>query len=161
MSVPTNLPDDVKNSLSEEQIAEFQEAFKLFDKDNNGSITIQELGTVMRSLGQTPSESELVDMINEVDADGDGAIDFNEFLVMMAKKMKDVDQEDEYKEAFKVFDKDGNGYIEPAELKQVMQSLGETLTDADIEDMMKEADTDNDGRVNYDEFVNMMKHRTK
>jgi calmodulin len=83
--------------LSEEQIAEFQEAFKLFDKDNNGkqiskkrklnleapysfslliielkigSITIQELGTVMRSLGQTPSESELVDMINEVDADG-------------------------------------------------------------------------------------------
>lgn len=80
---------------------------------------------------------------------------------MMAKKMKDVDQEDEYKEAFKVFDKDGNGYIEPAELKQVMQSLGETLTDADIEDMMKEADTDNDGRVNYDEFVNMMKHRTK
>jgi calmodulin len=147
--------------LSEEQIAEFQEAFKLFDKDNNGSITIQELGTVMRSLGQTPSESELVDMINEVDADGDGAIDFNEFLVMMAKKMKDVDQEDEYKEAFKVFDKDGNGYIEPAELKQVMQSLGETLTDADIEDMMKEADTDNDGRVNYDEFVNMMKHRTK
>lgn len=83
--------------MSEEQIAEFQEAFKLFDKDNNGkqiskkrklnleapysfslliielkigSITIQELGTVMRSLGQTPSESELVDMINEVDADG-------------------------------------------------------------------------------------------
>jgi calmodulin len=161
MSVPANIPDDVKNTLSEEQIAEFQEAFKLFDKDNNGSITIQELGTVMRSLGQTPSESELVDMINEVDADGDGAIDFNEFLVMMAKKMKDVDQEDEYKEAFKVFDKDGNGYIEPAELKQVMQSLGETLTDADIEDMMKEADTDNDGRVNYDEFVNMMKHRTK
>jgi calmodulin len=66
-----------------------------------GKITIQELGTVMRSLGQNPSESELLDMINEVDTDGDGTIDFQEFLAMMARKMKEVDADDELKEAFK------------------------------------------------------------
>ncbi len=119
--------------LTEEQIAEFKEAFSLFDKDGDGStfslfcafvysfiasfsvlfcgtvvcsgglvwenrklslceyagsITTKELGTVMRSLGQNPTEAELQDMINEVDADGNGTIDFPEFLNLMARKMK-------------------------------------------------------------------------
>ena len=78
----------------------------------------------MRSLGQNPTEAELQDMINEVDADGNGTIDFPEFLTMMARKMKDTDSEEEIKEAFKVFDKDGNGYISAAELRHVMTNLG-------------------------------------
>uniref|UniRef100_A0A674ATD4 Calmodulin n=1 Tax=Salmo trutta TaxID=8032 RepID=A0A674ATD4_SALTR len=57
------------DQLTEEQIAEFKEAFSLFDKDGDGTITTKELGTVMRSLGQNPTEAELQDMINEVDAD--------------------------------------------------------------------------------------------
>ena len=75
------------DQLTEEQIAEFKEAFSLFDKDGDGVITTKELGTVMRSLGQNPTEAELADMINEVDADGNGTIDFPEFLSMMARKM--------------------------------------------------------------------------
>merc|ERR1712142_1144880 len=94
------------DQLTEEQIAEFKEAFSLFDKDGDGTITTKELGTVMRSLGQNPTEAELLDMINEVDADGNGTIDFPEFLTMMARKMKETDSEDEIREAFKVFDKD-------------------------------------------------------
>ena len=89
-------------SLSDEQIAEFKEAFSLFDKDGDGSITTKELGTVMRSLGQNPTEAELQDMINEVDADGNGDIDFSEFLTMMARKMKDTDSEDEIKVKSKI-----------------------------------------------------------
>ena len=104
---------------------EFKEAFSLFDKDGDGTITTKELGTVMRSLGQNPTEAELQDMINEVDADGNGTIDFPEFLTMMARKMKGTDSEEEIREAFRVFDKDGNGYISAAELHHGMTNLGE------------------------------------
>uniref|UniRef100_A0A8W4FIZ3 Calmodulin 3 n=1 Tax=Sus scrofa TaxID=9823 RepID=A0A8W4FIZ3_PIG len=126
------------------------EAFSLFDKDGDGTITTKELGTVMRSLGQNPTEAELQDMINEVDADGNGTIDFPEFLTMMARKMKDTDSEEEIREAFRVFDKDGNGYISAAELRHVMTNLGEKLTDEEVDEMIREADIDGDGQVNYE-----------
>lgn len=89
--------------------SEFKEAFSLFDKDGDGTITTKELGTVMRSLGQNPTEAELQDMINEVDADGNGTIDFPEFLTMMARKMKDTDSEEEIREAFRVSALPGGG----------------------------------------------------
>ncbi|XP_072822915.1 calmodulin-3 isoform X1 [Vicugna pacos] len=141
------------DQLTEEQIAEFKEAFSLFDKDGDGTITTKELGTVMRSLGQNPTEAELQDMINEVDADGNGTIDFPEFLTMMARKMKDTDSEEEIREAFRVFDKDGNGYISAAELRHVMTNLGEKLTDEEVDEMIREADIDGDGQVNYEAEV--------
>nr|QBY25885.1 blue CaMBI [synthetic construct] len=144
------------DQLTEEQIAEFKEAFSLFDKDGDGTITTKELGTVMRSLGQNPTEAELQDMINEVDADGNGTIYFPEFLTMMARKMKDTDSEEEIREAFRVFDKDGNGYISAAQLRHVMTNLGEKLTDEEVDEMIREADIDGDGQVNYEEFVQMM-----
>ena len=89
-------------------------------------------------------------MVNEVDADGNGTIDFPEFLTMMARKMKDTDSEEEIREAFRVFDKDGNGFISAAELRHVMTNLGEKLTDEEVDEMIREADTDGDGQVNYD-----------
>ena len=118
----------------------------------------------MRSLGQNPSESELQDMINEVDADNNGTIDFpgtgilrlmvdladllaTEFLMMMARKMKDTDSEEEIREAFKVFDRDNNGFISAAELRHVMTSIGEKLTDDEVDEMIREADQDGDGRI--------------
>ena len=124
--------------------AEFAEAFKLFDRgspppdvlqllianpanpmtDGDGRITLLELGTVMRALGQNPTEAELFDMINEIDADGNGTIDFSEFLTMMSRKVHDSNPEEEMKEAFKVFDKDGNGLISATELRHVMDRLG-------------------------------------
>ncbi|KAH0565166.1 hypothetical protein GP486_001444 [Trichoglossum hirsutum] len=135
----------------------------------------------MRSLGQNPSESELQDMINEVDADNNGTIDFPgmypclsqkhrhseskailtllivlEFLTMMARKMKDTDSEEEIREAFKVFDRDNNGFISAAELRHVMTSIGEKLTDDEVDEMIREADQDGDGRIDYNEFVQLM-----
>merc|ERR1711976_891129 len=97
--------------LSDEQIAEFREAFQLFDKDGNGYISTKELGMVMRSLGQNPTENELMDMINEVDIDGSGTVDFPEFLNMMAKKIQNIDSGEEIREAFRVFDRTAQGSI--------------------------------------------------
>jgi len=74
----------------------------------------------------------------------------------MARKVKDTDSEEEIKEAFKVFDKDNNGFISAAELRHVMTSLGEKLTDEEVDEMIREADVDGDGRINYEEFVKMM-----
>lgn len=145
------------NKFTSEQVEEYREAFDLFDKDGDGSITTSELGVVMRSLGQEPTVKELENMIKEIDEDGNGAIDFDEFLHMMAKKHAEcVDPEEELREAFQVFDKDGNGYISKEELHLVMNNLGEKLTDDEIAEMIKEADADGDGQVNYREFVSMM-----
>ena len=80
----------------------------------------------------------------------------SQFLNLMARKMKDTDSEEEIKEAFKVFDKDGNGFISAAELRHVMTNLGEKLTDEEVDEMIREADIDGDGQINYEEFVKMM-----
>jgi len=125
-------------NLTEEQIAEFKEAFQIFDKDGDGSITTKELGTVMRSLGQIPSEETLTQMIQEVDQDGSGTIDFKEFLGLMEKKLRENDTEDELIEAFKVFDRDGNGYISAHELKFVMTSAGEKIMEQQIDELIRE-----------------------
>ena len=105
---------------------------------------------VMRSLGRNPAEAELKRMIQEVDSDGNGEVDFQEFLTMMTHKMHNIDTEDEMREAFKLFDRDGNGYISPAELKQVMNNLGERLTEAEVDLMIREVDANGDGQVNYE-----------
>ena len=143
-------------NLSEEKITEFKAAFELFDKDRDGTITTKELGILMRNLGQNPSEEELKQMIREVDLDGNGTIDFKEFLCLMVKKMKGTDTEEELLEAFKVFDRDGNGYITSHELRYIMTNLGEGLTPEEVEEMVKDADLDTDGQIDYDEFVKMM-----
>lgn len=117
-------------------------------------------------------------MICEVDTDGNGVIDFQEFLAMMARKMRDNEGEEEIKEAFKTFDKDGNGYISAYELKSVMAMqgrdahpsllwashmqrsrthlTGERLTDTEVDEMIREADVDGDGQINYQEFVRVI-----
>ncbi|XP_027462647.1 calmodulin-A-like [Zalophus californianus] len=142
---------------TEEQTAAVKDAFSPFDKDGDGTITTKELGTVMRSLGQNPTEAELQDMINEVDAEGNGTVNFPELLTMMARKIKDTDSEEEIRDALCVFDKDGNGCIRAAGLRHVMTDLGEKLTDEEVDEMTREADIDGDSQVNYEEFVQMMK----
>ncbi|GFP88074.1 calmodulin-3 [Phtheirospermum japonicum] len=115
----------------------------------------------MRSLGQNPTESELQDMINEVDADGNGTIDFPEFLNLMARKMKDTDSEEELKETFRVFDKDQNGFISAAELRHAMTNLDKIPTKAELQDMINEVDADGNGTIDFPEFLNLMARKMK
>ncbi|XP_049800387.1 calmodulin-A-like [Schistocerca nitens] len=147
------------DQLTDEQIAEFNEAFSLFDKDGDGTVTTKELGTVMRFHGQNPTEAELQDMINGVDADDNGTLDFPEFLTMMTRKMKDTDSEEEIREAFRVLDKDGNGFISATELRHVMTNVSEKFTNEEVDEMTREAEIDGDGQVNYEEFVTMTRSK--
>ena len=143
--------------LTREQAADIKKAFILFDKNGDGVISINELRTVMRSLGQSPTKSELKDLMDEADVDGNGKIDFSEFLTMMAEIMAESDMEQQLREAFRVFDKDGDGFVTARELRQIVANIsGEKLTNKELTEMIKEADVDRDGRVSCEEFVQMM-----
>ncbi|GAN10979.1 calmodulin-like isoform 1 [Mucor ambiguus] len=133
-------------------LEETREAFMLFDKDNNGTIDTSELGAVMRSLNMNPTDTELKDMINEVDGNGNGSIEFEEFVAMLSRKRRGSEIQEEIKETFRVFDRDGNGYISESELRHIMASVGEKLTEDELNVMLREADVDGDGQINYEEF---------
>jgi calmodulin len=146
----------MNDKLTDEQIDEFKEAFNLFDKNGDGTIPVKEIGTVMRALGLNPTEQEINDFIKEADKDNSGTIDFQEFLGIMKKKMTDSDTEEEIKEAFRIFDRDNDGVIEATELRHIMTTLGEKLTEEEAEEMIREADINGDGKIVYDEFVKIM-----
>ena len=122
----------MSDRLTEEQITEFKEAFAPFNRDGNSTITTHEPSTVMRSLGLNPTEAELQDMIDEVDVDGSGTIDFAEFLSLIARNLRATSIEEDLTESFKVLDRDGNGLILEAELRHIMTNLGEKLTDEEV-----------------------------
>ena len=147
--------------LTPEQKAELSEAFKLFDTDQNGEVTTKELNAVLRSLGQTLTESELQTLLNTIDEDGNGTISESEFLAMMASQMNEGEnEEEELKQAFQFFDKNGDGHISHAELRFVMNSMGEDLTEDDVKAMMAEADGNKDGFIDFEEFRQIVQ-RTK
>merc|ERR1711953_964038 len=110
---------DMAESMEKLLTAEFKEAFDEFDKDGSGSISTKELLGVMRSMGQNPTEDEVLELVMEVDLNGDGTIDFPEFLQMMKKKSCEQDQLDDLKEAFRMFDTNKDGFIDLNELKKV------------------------------------------
>uniref|UniRef100_A0A8C8RKG8 Troponin C, slow skeletal and cardiac muscles n=1 Tax=Pelusios castaneus TaxID=367368 RepID=A0A8C8RKG8_9SAUR len=133
---------------------EFKAAFDIFVLGaEDGCISTKELGKVMRMLGQNPTPEELQEMIDEVDEDGSGTVDFDEFLVMMVRCMKDDSKgksEEELSDLFRMFDKNADGYIDLDELKIMLQATGETITEDDIEELMKDGDKNNDGKIDYD-----------
>ena len=123
-----------------------------------GTIELHELQQVMRKLGQDPSEEDLIEMIASVDDNGDNEIDFSEFLILMKSRIGKRDQDEELREAFAVFDTDGSGAIDRKELKRLMKKLGQALTEAEIDAMMDEVDTNGDGEISFEEFKALMQN---
>ena len=152
----TNIENSIFDNLTGEQIIEFREAFQAFDKDGNGSITTKELGTVMRSLGQNLTEAEIKEIIDEVDEDKNGVIDFQEFLSLMARKMKIIDKEGQLIDAFKVLDIDGTGKISKYKLRYIILSTESGFTGEEIEELMKKTDIDEDGNIDLNDFIKLL-----
>ncbi len=154
------------SGLSNEQVQRFRDAYNIFDKDGDGGVSVHELAHVMRCLGQDASDEDVRRMFNEVDQDGSGEIDFDEFLEIMknhvvgdgTKKLKNSSDftEEDWAEAFTVFDLDGDGFITAEELGTVLANMGESLQTFELEEMVQEADSDNDGKLSLEDFVKVM-----
>ena len=146
------------NKVPKARIIHYRNAFNMFDKKKDGVITLKELSNVLRSLNLDPTEEEIKEMIDEVDLDGNGEIDFEEFVTLMNRRSKETDLEEEILNAFKVFDKEGNGLVSITELRHIMTELEDGFTEEEIDDLLLESDDDGDGFISYAEFIkNMIK----
>ncbi|CAN6458116.1 unnamed protein product [Victoria cruziana] len=143
----------IAESLSEEEIAGLKEMFNMIDTDNSGSITFEELKAGLKRVGANLMESEIYALMEAADIDNSGTIDYGEFIAATLHLNK-AQREDHLVAAFAYFDKDGSGYITQDELQQVCEEFG--IEDARLEEMIHEVDQDNDGRIDYNEFVAMM-----
>merc|ERR1712005_61023 len=125
--------------LSEEQLDEIREAFNLFDNDQSGAIDVRELKAAMRALGFEVKNEELKKMVSDVDNDGNGTIEFSEFLQMMTGKMGEKDTREDIEKVFKLFD-DDTTKISFRNLARVAEELGENIDDEELQDMINQAD---------------------
>lgn len=140
---------------------ELEQVFKKFDINNDGKISFSELGSIIGSLGNRPTDEELHNMIKEVDSDGDGFIDLNEFIELNTKDINSADVLENLKDAFSVFDIDKNGLISAEELQKVLGSLEEDCSIGDCRKMIDAVDVNGDGMISFDEFRVMMMNGTR
>jgi Ca2+-binding EF-hand superfamily protein len=146
--------------LSENEIEELRQAFDLFDTDGSGTIDPKELRAAMRSLGLESKNQTVYQIIQDIDKDSKGEIDFDEFLDLMTSKLAGSDTEEDVQKIFELFDDDQTGFITLHNLKRVASELGERMDDAELLEMIERADLDQDGQISPEEFFRIMTYKT-
>ncbi|XP_077220002.1 calcium-dependent protein kinase 29 [Tasmannia lanceolata] len=149
----------IAENLSEEEIKGLKQMFNNMDTDKSGTITYEELKTGLSRLGSKLTEAEVKQLMDAADVDKSGSIDYIEFISATMHRHR-LEKEENLFKAFQFFDKDGSGFITRDELRQAMTEYG-MGDDATINEVINDVDTDNDGRINYDEFVAMMTRGTQ
>jgi len=150
------LPETEPAGPKDEMEQELTDAWNLFTRGNE-VIPSKHVGYVLRILGQNPTEDEIVAMVMKADCEWDGTMNRKDFLVVGQEILKNsCDQMDDVRAAFRVFDYDKNGSISKEELKEAMVNLGQRCTEEEFALMFAEADKNKNGRIDFDEFVDMM-----
>ncbi|CAL4075611.1 unnamed protein product [Meganyctiphanes norvegica] len=150
-------------TITPEKLTILKKTFSMFDQEKTGFVKIDMLNHIVYNLDLRVNESDLRRDIQEVDVQGLGKINFESFIKIMNKYMKDDDEEKdspallgELKEAFRLYDREGNGYISTATLREILKELDQHLSESDLDNMIEEIDEDASGTVDFDEFMEMM-----
>ncbi|XP_038642376.1 myosin light chain 3, skeletal muscle isoform-like isoform X1 [Scyliorhinus canicula] len=153
---PTVDLSSVKILFNAEEQEDFKEAFLLFDRTGNSKITLSQVADVMRALGQNPTNAEVKKILNNPSNEemNSKAIEFDQFLPMLQTMANNKNQGsyEDFVEGLRVFDKESNGTVMGAELRHVLATLGEKLTEDQVEQLMT-GQEDANGCINYEAFV--------
>ncbi|XP_043704835.1 calcium-dependent protein kinase 10-like isoform X2 [Telopea speciosissima] len=149
----------IAEHLSVEEVEVIRDMFKLMDTDNNGKITYEELKAGLQKVGSQLAEPEMKLLMEVADVDGNGTLDYGEFVTVTIHLQK-MENDEHFRRAFMFFDRDGSGYIEMDELRETLTDDSGKFDDEVLNDIIREVDTDKDGRISYEEFVAMMKTGT-
>ncbi len=152
---------EVVLDIPEDKMNDYKEAFDMFDIDKTGHVSANEIFKVMKNMGNELTLKEIKAMIADLDSDGTGEIRFNEFITFIQKTqvIEEVTDEEEVIRAFKTFDKEDSGFLSCAEFKHILCNLGDKFTDCEANEIFKEADLDQDGKLNYCEFVEFWRNK--
>ncbi|XP_060528053.1 troponin C, isotype gamma-like [Cylas formicarius] len=147
--------------LDKEQLSMLKTTFDAFDVDKKGYIGTDMIGTIMDMLGTQLAGRELEAVISEIDEDGNGEVSFEEFANLAARFLVEDDEDTdaihvELKGAFRLYDREGNGFITIEVLREILRELDEKLTEDDLDNMIDEIDTDGSGTVDWEEFKAVM-----
>lgn len=144
--------------LSESELTEFREIFNLVDRDGGGTITQEELGELMDTLGIDATPEEIDTMIKEIDQDSNGEIDFDEFVAVMSRKVSATYSSEQVKSAFKLFEGSSpEGFVRVEVLANALcHDGGDKMTREQADDLISQLEPDRNGMINYVEYVDMM-----
>lgn len=146
----------IVEKFTDEQLEEFRDLFNMFDKDNQGVLTSLNLLQVMKTLGQTPTEADMIDLMREIDIDNSGSIDFYEFVRVISHKMSPNESEQEIRHAFELFDHNQDGLLTFEELKFTMEKyMSNSIDDWELRQMIELADRSAHGHVSFEDFLHV------
>merc|ERR1712029_1208079 len=142
--------------LGEEQVMEIKDAFDLFDKDRSGEITVGEMLDAMRSLGYDTDHGEAANHVKNLDTDGSGALEFNEFYDLLTARFSENTTKDELQRVFNLFDTEKSGSITVANMRAIADQIGDQVSDEELGDIILKNDMDNDGKLTFEDFFNVL-----
>jgi calmodulin len=154
--------DEIKEStgLETDEIKVLKICFNLFDTKKQEFLGADDLDDILRAMGFRPSKEELQEILEEIDEDGSGEIEFGEFCQLCAKFLVEEPDDEtmkaELKEAFRVYDKEGQGFITTIQLREIISEVDQNLSSEDLDGIIEEIDEDGSGTMDFDEFCQMM-----
>ena len=146
----------IRPGLGEEQVMEIKDAFDLFDKDRSGEITVGEMIEAMRSLGYDTENGEAVEHVKNLDTDGSGALEFNEFYDLLTARFSENTPKADLERVFKLFDTENSGSLTVANMRAIADQIGDQATDAELGDIILKNDMNNDGKLDFEDFYNVL-----